>query len=829
MNLLPYVHVAIPNVPKDTLTYAVPEGLADDVAIGKRVVAPLGRRLTTGYIVGMQTERPDMQVKAIQEILDPAPVFPESILKLCGWISRYYLCSLGDALKAALPQGIDVDSERYVSLASNDAELLSRAIGKSKAKQQIVDALASGELMSEAKLLDAVGVKSIAPQLRDLMMEGVIHVESIVDRPQARIKTINVVRLLAPWNRSDKLQELMEILETRAPKQVNVLAVLWTAFRQNKLTVPMTDLVRDAKASSQTVRALEEKEIIEVLEEEALREYSVLYEEEQKEFSLTADQRAALETLAAAIEAEKFEPFLLHGVTSSGKTQVYIDAIRKALERGKTAMVLVPEIALTPQLVSRFRAAFGKDVAVLHSRMSVGERYDAWRQILQGKRRIVVGVRSAIFAPLENVGLIVVDEEHDSSYKQFDMIPRYHGRDAAVMRAMYENAVVLLGSATPSAESYHNALAGKYRLIDMPRRIDGTELPVILPVDTTEARRQNTMRGAFSLELTDAVRDRIARKETCIILHNRRGFAPHIECADCGFVENCDNCSISMVYHKDKNLLRCHYCGATRKLSVVCPTCGGEKLELEGIGTQRVEEDLKTVIPAARILRMDFDTTRRKGAHDLLLTAFAGGEADVLLGTQMVAKGLDFERVTLVGVISAEQSLLLPDFRAGERTFQLLTQVSGRSGRGAVSGEVIIQASKADHPILRKVYEHDYAGFIAEELESRKLLQYPPFTRLVLIEFSGIKEEQVKNCAEAYFALLRPLASFYRMHSPQPALLKKIKNRFRFHLLLRIEKKADPDGARLRGVLDLVREEYLRRNKSTAVRVDVDVDPQGMM
>jgi primosomal protein N' (replication factor Y) len=591
----------------------------------------------------------------------------------------------------------------------------------------------------------------------------------------------------------------------------------------------MTELLREAKATHAQVNALAEKDVVEILDEEITREMTFRYEEKPKQFELTSEQKTVLSEIDTQLATGGFRPFLLHGVTASGKTQVYIEAIRHALAQGRRALVLVPEIALTPQLVFRFRHAFGKDVTVMHSRMSVGERYDAWRKTLEGDYRIVVGVRSAVFAPLENVGLIVVDEEHESSYKQYDPQPRYHARDAAVMRAFLEGATVLLGSATPCAESWHNAQIGKYTLLRMPTRVDDAALPSIETVNTVEARKNKELHGALTEALLVGIRDRMQKDEATILLHNRRGYAPHLECRDCGHVEECGRCSVSVVYHKDKHRLRCHYCGWDDRVPDACPRCGGRDLDMLGAGTQRVEEDLLEQIPKVRVLRMDLDTTRKKGSHDLMLTSFGEGEADVLLGTQMVAKGLDFERVTLVGVVAAEQMLLLPDFRAGERAFQMLTQVAGRAGRGKVPGEVLIQAARPDHPVLQQVLAHDYQGFIDGELAQRKHLLYPPYSRLVLISFSGSREEQVANVAAAFHRGLPTRSHVFRAMDPQPALLKKINNRFRWQLLVKVIKEQDPDGRRFASVYRDASERILRAFPSRAVRIDVDVDPQAVL
>ncbi|MDX9759776.1 MAG: primosomal protein N' [Bacteroidota bacterium] len=824
-----YADIAVPGVPKDTLTYAVPEGLHEQLQPGVRVMVPLGRRLMMGFVIAVHDRMPDFALKAVQQVLDPAPVIVPPVMQICDWVHRYYVCGLGEALRAALPQGMDVDTARFVSLCSDDEELIARVVGKSRTKASMIDILRTGEIMTEEQLLAAVGTRSISAQLRELMMEGVLQIESVLERPAVRVKTVLAVRLLPEWMRAEKIAELMSIIESRAPKQANIIATLWKQHGRGRRTMQMTELVREAHASAAQVRALEDKGVVEVLDEEVTREWEIRFAEKKKTIVLTDSQRDVLGHIHDAVDRGDHRTMLLHGVTGSGKTQVYIEAIRHARATGKTALVLVPEIALTPQFVYRFREAFGKDVAVMHSRMSMGERFDAWRLTLAGEYRVVVGVRSSVFAPLSNLGIVVIDEEQDGSYKQSDTVPRYNGRDVAIMRGWLAHAPVLLGSATPSAESWQNAHSGKYDVLELPERIDGALLPAIRTVDMIEARKQGLSRGAFSTQLLEEIQARRDRGEACIVLHNRRGFAPHVECRDCGHTEDCDNCSISLTFHKDADLLRCHYCGATRRVPVVCPQCGGTDLDHIGVGTQRVEEDLRELLPEARIIRMDADSTKRKGSHDLILTSFAQGEADVLLGTQMVAKGLDFERVTLVGVISAEQSLLLPDFRAAERTMQLLTQVAGRAGRGATPGTVLLQTAQPEHPVLQYVLRHDYAGFMQEELLSRKKLYYPPYCRLVLLTFSGEDERAVRDAAHSYHDSLSKEEHFFSLYAPQPAMLARINRRHRWQLMLRIEKSRDSDGRRLGDILARAEQYYLRRAKNKSVHLAVDVDPHSMM
>ncbi len=816
-------------MPRPTLTYSVPEELRARVQRGSRVIVPLGKRFVTGYCIRTHDDAPAVRTRPVREAPDETPVFAENLVALAEWMHEYYQSPLGDALKAALPQGIDRASEEYACLATSDLEEARRRAGKSPRKRAVLEALENGEYVSVPDLAAATGYADISRTLRAMESEGTVRLETVLSAPKISPKRVLAVCLLPPWTERERLRELLEILEPRAPKQVNILMVLARELERGRASMSMAELVREARASSAQVRALEEKEVVAVIEEEVLRLHRTAFEEPPKKIEPTAPQRDAVERIAEAVRGGDFHPFLLHGVTASGKTQVYIDAIRRTLDAGKNAIVLVPEIALTPQLVHRFQSAFGALVAVLHSRMALGERYDAWRMLREGKYRVVVGVRSAVFAPLAPLGLIVVDEEHDSSYKQSDMHPRYHARDAAVVRARLERAAVVLGSATPSCESWHNARTGKYALLSLPERIGNAPLPSILLADLTEARKQNRMRGSLTFEMAGMVEDRLRKKEGIILLQNRRGFAPRLECAECGFVPPCDNCSISLTYHKTRRQLRCHYCGAAHPAPDLCPRCGGARLDMIGVGTQRVEEDLAALFPEARILRMDLDTTSRRGSHDAILTAFFEGEADILLGTQMVSKGLDFPRVTLVGVINADQSLLLPDFRAGERAFQLLTQVSGRSGRGETAGEVVIQTARPDHPLFARVIAHDYEGFMEEELRARREFDYPPFSRLVLVEFSGSDEARTAAMAERFARKIPRESALLRRHDPVPAAIARINRRYRYHLLLKVRKSADPNGRALAEYLRRVAESVAADAKGSGVAVTVDVDAQSMM
>jgi len=607
----------------------------------------------------------------------------------------------------------------------------------------------------------------------------------------------------------------------------------------------LLNLLKEFKASTAICAPFRESGIVRIVRRVVPRIQDYGTEERTLSITLNPDQERVVAATCYALDEHHPRTFLLHGVTGSGKTQVYIECIRHCLDAQRSAIVLVPEISLTPQIVRRFKSHFGERAQVVHSRMTPGERGDVWRLAREGKCRIVIGPRSALFAPLCDVGLIVVDEEHESSYKQYDATPRYHARDVAIMRGQQENAVVLLGSATPSLESYANALSGKFVLLEMPDRVDHAELPDIHIVDMTAERRslyvqlktslppeererlRHFQQPALSRLLREQIELRLKKKEGIILLQNRRGFAPFISCPDCGFVAMCDDCQVSLTFHLAKRHLRCHYCGHVRPPYTVCPSCHSPEIALHGIGTQRVEEELEQTFPGARVVRMDLDTTSGKGAHDRLLRRFGNKEADILLGTQMVAKGLDFPHVTLVGVISADTQMLLPDFRSSERTYQLLTQVAGRAGRSHLRGEVLIQTSQPDHRTLVHILDHNYRGFFDEELAARSELRYPPISRLTLVEVKGESEEKVRILAEQIAMRLRQATGPFEVLGPAPAIIGKIKKMFRWHLVLRTPKANDPSGGLTRNSLQAAIGDTSADRRS--LQVIVDVDPVGLM
>jgi primosomal protein N' (replication factor Y) len=822
-----FVDVALPLPLPRTFTYRVPDAMRHRARPGARVLVQFRQRERIGWI-DRQTDPASIsdpeKVKPVLGVLDAVPSAIPSVLRLCRWIADYYLAPLGLVLRTALPAGLTDSSTDYVALSGQPAP------GRDLTQQELklVDWLRGQEgPQPVARIRRALGDRGWWPTIRRLEEIGLLRVETEGPRLAPAVRTQRVLRIR-------ELPSLMErdrvFARTRRQREA------YEAVEAMGGMAEVTHLVQERGFSHAVLNGLVKRGVADIAEEEVSRDpYAGIDQAAATAHRPTPAQAAVIRRLVEASRTDAPGTFLLRGVTGSGKTLVYIELLREVVERqGKTAIVLVPEIALTPQTVGRFKAVFGDRVAVLHSALSDGERYDEWRSLRSGEKRIVVGARSAIFAPLPDLGAIVVDEEHESSYKQGEA-PRYHAREVAVVRAVIEGAVCVLGSATPSLESWANARSGKYALLELPERVGGQPMPPIRIVDLrAERKRQRDgtgpaqERGPVILSdlLVDAVSARVRRGEQTILLLNRRGYANFVQCRECGQVWHCPNCNVSLTFHRRRARLTCHYCLHEEAAPASCTACGSRDLSFRGVGTEQVERAVAESFPHARIARMDVDTTSGKWSHHEILGRVERGEVDVLLGTQMIAKGLDFPNVTLVGVINADVGMNLPDFRATERTFQLLTQVAGRAGRGPKGGEVMIQTSLPNHYAVLTAMDHDFVTFAAKELETRREPRYPPFTRLVNVVVSGREEAATQEAATAAAEWVAGLLASRRIQDvalvgPAPAPIDRIRGRWRWHFLLRSE------GVKTLGKVSRYFYERWRppASKSADLRVIIDRDP----
>ena len=814
-----YVEVALPPPLARELTYGVPDELADEMQPGALVLVPVVQRLLTGIVLGPADigELSPGKIRNIVQILDTSLLSPE-VVEVCRWMAGYYIAPLGSALMAALPPGVKLSSNRLVQLRNTPPE----QDHNDELAAKILDELTANGPLKVSTLKRRLDSKGLEKTLRTLRRTGHVEIAPVLDDKRTRVLNERCYRLPDEETARTAIPEI----EKRAPRQASCLHHL--------LAHPVStrrDLIATG-FSAAVLKGLEQRGLIEGFDEEVVRDPLAHIESgAPANLTPTPDQQQILDSLSAALDKNSFYPALLHGVTGSGKTLVYIRLVAQALASGRGSIILVPEIALAWQMVRRFKEHFGKQVAVLHSQLSAGERYDTWRRLRRGEQRVVIGARSAILAPVDNLGLIVVDEEHDTSYKQEDLDSShplsYSARDLALIRGQRSKAVVLLGSATPSLESYWNATTGKYHLHTLPRRVDDRPLPEVTVVDMKREPFQKKQRAIFSRELRLKMQERLERGEKIVLLQNRRGFSPFITCVSCGESVQCKSCRVTLTYHRSETApeTRCHYCDFQAPPPPFCPTCNSAELRFDGIGTQKVESALLEQFPGIRVIRMDVDTTGWKGAHDELVERFRHGEADVLLGTQMVAKGLDFPEVTLVGVISADNGMHMPDFRAAERTFQLLTQVAGRSGRGRTAGEVVIQTLLPDDQALRSASRQDYAAFSERELEERRQSGFPPFGRLMIFRWRGTDEDEVTKAAQqGVAALRRGLDQHALLLGPGPAPLARLRGHFRWQALLRGE-SVHLLHQLVAGALPTMRETA----KNHATTFAINVDPLTMM
>jgi primosomal protein N' (replication factor Y) (superfamily II helicase) len=781
--------------------YRIPDHLEGVITPGMRVVVPFGPRKIQGFVISIQASSEFEKLRDIIAPMDIVPVLNDELLQLGDWLSEETLCYRISAYQVMLPAALKAKYEKRIRLTT-DRNLLPPIL------QNVFQ-------MSSTVSFDGIekdAWKALQKEIANGHVEFIYEVKERVNKKKRKY--------ILPHVTLQELIDSLKLLSIQATKQREIIEF----FISKPNPVPLQQLMNELNTSSSAIKGLVNKGI---LREEEVEVYRDPYEnrvfERTTALPLTSEQQTAITPILQTIEKNLHRVFLLYGVTGSGKTEVYLQSIQRVLEKGKEAIVLVPEIALTPQMVKRFKGRFGDEVAVMHSGLSTGEKYDEWRKIQRKEVKVVVGARSAIFAPFENLGIIIIDEEHETSYKQEEN-PRYHARDVAIQRAKKYGCPVVLGSATPALESFARAKKGVYELLSLPSRMNSGPMPHVEVVDMREELREGN-RSMFSKALLEKLKDRLEKQEQTVLFLNKRGHSSFVMCRDCGYVVNCPDCDISLTYHRFNERMKCHYCGFESQVPHECPECQSEHIRYFGTGTQKVEEELFKVLPEARVIRMDVDTTSKKGAHEKLLTDFGEGKADILLGTQMIAKGLDFPKITLVGVLSADTMLHIPDFRSSEKTFQLLTQVSGRAGRHKLTGEVVVQTYTPEHYSIQFAAQQDYDLFYEREMQIRKLHHYPPFYYISLITVShenlmkvvSVTEKitgYIRHCLSAEAIVLGPVAS------PIP----RIKNRYRYQCLIKY--KREPQlGRAIKTILD----QYQQESATTGLTISTDVNPYILM
>lgn len=816
-----FADVLLPLPLNQTFTYSVPTEMIPRIQVGCRVVAPLGaRKLYTAIVVRIHGEKPaDYQTKPLMDLLDEQPILQGPQLRFWEWLAGYYLCSQGEVMKAALPSGMKLESETLVSLTEDfvsDGPLKER-------ETQLLQALVSGK---ETSLLDVsriTGIVNPLPLVQGLVEKGALVVSEGL-RESYKVRTKTYIRLTAEYRQDpERLRRLVEE-SARARKQAEMLMhylQLSDFFQKSEPDlVGKKELLETSSASAAVLQGLIGKGVLEFFDL-AVDRLEETDDAVSPKSSLSDKQTEALNAIRASFDRKPV--CLLHGQTSSGKTELYIHLMEECVASGRQVLYLVPEIALTTQLSNRLKRVFGNNLGIYHSKFPDAQRVELWKKMLSDEPyRIILGVRSSVFLPFRNLGLIIVDEEHEGSYKQQDPSPRYHARNASLVLASLHGAKTLLGTATPSLETYANCLNGKYGLVELAVRHFDMQMPQVVAVNTKELRRKKIMKTLFSPLLVEQVESALTSGGQAILFQNRRGYAPLLECKACAWVPKCDRCDVSLTYHKYHHKLTCHYCGFERAIPKTCPSCQGTDLSILGFGTEKIEEEVRSVFPDAQVARMDTDTTRSRKSYEQIIRDFEERKTNILIGTQMVSKGLDFGHVRVVGILNADQMLNFPDFRAHERSFQLMVQVSGRAGRQGARGLVVLQTSDPNQPVIQDVIQNDFQGFFRREMALRELFSYPPFTRLTLIRLKH-RDAKVVSQAARYFAdLLNPILG-NRLLGPDQPSIARINNFHYQQLLLKAEVTAST--GKIRDVLLWAQEALKSEPAFKTVQILYDVDP----
>jgi primosomal protein N' (replication factor Y) len=806
-------------------TYRVPLEFNDQIDVGWRVIVQFGKRkVITGIVAKVHDQPPKVyEAKYIIDLLDNDPIIREHQLELFQWMANYYMCTAGEVLNVAMPSGLKLSSESKIQL--NPAfRLVEEEIAFTEQEKLILYVLERDKVITYSEAAQILQIKSYLKIIKSLIAKEAILIFEEVREKYAPKKETNI-RLAAHWMGKGYLEELLNELEKK-PKQSEVLMAylkLVPVFQDESLNqngIPKKVLLNEGISES-SLKTLVKNKIFESYQK-LIPRFDLSGNKEDYELELSAIQSSTLAEILKQFESK--QTVLFHGITGSGKTEIYIELIRKVMDQGEQALYLLPEIALTTQIVSRLQRVFGERMGVYHSKYSDNERVEVWRGLLSGRFSLIVGVRSSVFLPFQHLGLVIVDEEHEFSYKQYDPAPRYHARDVAQVLARLHSSKVLMGTATPSFESFYLAREGMYGYVTLDERYGEAALPKISFADLAKERKQKTIKGDFTSALVDRIAGVLSKNEQVIIFQNRRGYSPYISCEECSWIPKCDNCAVSLTYHMYHNQLRCHYCGHHERLPVTCPACGSTKLKTMGFGTEKLEEDLKLLFPEARIQRMDLDTTRRKYSYQKIISDFEQKDIDILVGTQMVSKGLNFDHVTLVGIFDIDRMLHFPDFRSFERTFQLGVQVSGRSGRKDKPGEVIIQTANVKQPILFYIAQQDFIRFYNHEIEERDKFKYPPFYRLIRIM---LKHREPAVLAKAAYILTEKIKNSVHKQlvlGPHEPMIAKIRNYYLQEIIIKVARNSRELNRIKKNLLDLA--VLVRKEKDYKQLIVVfDVDP----
>ncbi len=821
-----FVDVLLPLPVPGTFTYRVPQELNESVGKWKRVVVQFGKKKIYTAVVVDVHERPPQQhsVKYILAVIDPVPVMNALQHRLWTWMSEYYMCEPGEVMQVAFPSALKLASETRIALNPDYGGGYDHLPEK---EYLVAEALDIQKKLTITEVEHIIDQRKVIPLIKSLLEKEIITLEEEL-KERYKPKTETYVRLADGYNDDTSLQELFSELEKKAFRQVEVLMALITLSGFGKgqpKPVLRGDLLKKVKSGSSALAALLEKGVLESFKATTTRLEDHQASAEAGDIVLTNDQAEALASIRQQWDSNRV--VLFHGVTSSGKTEIYIKLIAEAMERGEQVLYLLPEIALTTQIISRLRKYFGSKVGVYHSRYSENERLEIWNQVLgmkggKGKYQVILGPRSALFLPFRELGLVIVDEEHDYSFKQFDPAPRYNARDAAIYLGGLHSCPVLLGSATPAIETYFNARTGKYGLVELSKRYGDIQMPEIFVADVKKETRRKTMRSHFSSFLLEHIDQALQKKEQVILFQNRRGYSLRLECDTCNWMPECRNCDVTLIYHKHNNQLVCHYCGYSRRVPERCDSCGSTYLRMKGFGTEKLEDELSILYPDARIRRMDLDTTRSKFAYQGIISDFEQRRIDILVGTQMVTKGLDFDNVRVVGIMNADNMISFPDFRAYERSFQLMAQVSGRAGRKNNRGKVIIQTYNPYHSVIRDVINHDYTAMYQSQVLERRNFKYPPFYRLIHISLKH-KDARTLNEGARELALILRDKLGNRILGPEYPLVSRIKNLFIKRVLVKLERD-EHLAERKKEVMEMIHE-FNRSSRYRNIRVLLDVDP----